>query len=188
MWSHLLDPWLLHLCYSYLPSETQSPLKVKPPLLLKLLLWFSGPVVSDSLWPHGIQHTQPLFPSPSPKVCPSSCPLRRWCHPAISFSDTLFSFCPHSFPASETSNESAVCIRWAKYQNFNFSTSPSNKYSLKIDWFDLLAVQGTGVFSSNIVQRHQFFSALPSLQSSSHNPVWPLERPQPWLCGLLSAE
>ena len=48
------------------------------------------------------------------------------------------------FPSTrDFSNESAVCIRWQKYQNFNFSTSPSNEYSLKIDWFDLLAGQGT---------------------------------------------
>ena len=67
-----------------------------------LLLLFSHPVVSDSLQPHGLQHTGPLCPSPSPEVCPSSCPLRQWCHPAISSSDVLFSFCPQSFPASGT--------------------------------------------------------------------------------------
>ena len=65
------------------------------------LLLFSCPVVSDSLWSHGLQHTRPPYPSPSPKVCPSSSPLRQWCHPAISSSDALF-FCPQSFPASGT--------------------------------------------------------------------------------------
>ena len=68
-----------------------------------------------------------------------SCPLHQWCHPVISSSDT-FSFCPQSFPASETFH-----IRWPKY--WSFSISASNEYSglisLKIDWFDLLAVQGT---------------------------------------------
>ena len=48
---------------------------------------------------HGLQHARPPCPSPSPEVCPSSCRLHRWCHPAISSSDTLFSFCPQSFPA-----------------------------------------------------------------------------------------
>ena len=48
-----------------------------------LLLLFSRPVVSNSLRLHGQQHTKPLFPSPSPEVCPSSCPLHRWCRPAI---------------------------------------------------------------------------------------------------------
>ena len=56
----------------------------------------------DSLQPLGLQHTRPLCPSPSPKVCPNSCPLHWWCHPAISSSDALFSFCPWSFPASGT--------------------------------------------------------------------------------------
>ena len=74
----------------------------KERLLICSLLLFSGPVVSDSLRPHGLQHARPPCPSPSPEVCPSSCPL----HPVMPSSylifDTLFSFCPQSFPASET--------------------------------------------------------------------------------------
>ena len=85
------------------------------------------------------------------------------------------------FPSiRDFSNESAVHIRWPKYWSFIFSISPSNEYSglisLKIDWFDLLAVQG--VFSSTTVQRHRFFGALSSLQSSSHIHVWWLGRPE----------
>ena len=67
-----------------------------------MLLLFSHPVMSNSLQPHELQHPRPLCPSPSSKVCPSSCPLYRWCHPAISSSDALFSFCPQSFPVSGT--------------------------------------------------------------------------------------
>ena len=59
-------------------------------------------VVSDSLRPNGQQYTRPPCPSPSPGICPSSCSLHRWCLPAISSSDALFSFCPQSFPASGT--------------------------------------------------------------------------------------
>ena len=66
------------------------------------LLLFSCPVTFNSLWPHGLQHTRPPCPSPSPRVCPNSYSLHQWCHPAISSSDTLFSFCPQSFPASGT--------------------------------------------------------------------------------------
>ena len=66
------------------------------------LLLSSCPVMSDSFWPQGLQHGRPLCPPPSPEVCPSSCPLHWWCHPAISSSDTLFSFCPQSVPASGT--------------------------------------------------------------------------------------
>ena len=69
---------------------------------INILFFSSCPVVSDSLGPHGLQHAKPPCPSPSPKVCPSSCPLHWWCHPAISSSDALSSFCPQSFPASGT--------------------------------------------------------------------------------------
>ena len=67
-----------------------------------LLLLFNSLVVSNSLQPHGLQHTRPPCPSPSPRVCPSSCSLHQWCCPAISSCEALFSFCPQSFPASGT--------------------------------------------------------------------------------------
>ena len=60
---------------------------------------FSCSVVSDSLRPHGLQHARPPCPSPSSGVCPSSCPLDRRCHPTISSSVALFSFCLQSFPS-----------------------------------------------------------------------------------------
>ena len=66
---------------------------------LQLLLLFSRSVVSDSLWPHGLQHARLPLPSPSPCVCSNSCPLSRWCHPTIS-SSVPFSTCLQSFPAS----------------------------------------------------------------------------------------
>ena len=58
---------------------------------------------------HGLKHTRPPCPSLSPRVCPSSCSLHRWCHPAISFSDALFSFCTWSFPASGSFPMSRLC-------------------------------------------------------------------------------
>ena len=61
---------------------------------------FSRSVVSDSLWPHESQHARPPCPSPTPGLHPNSCPLSRWCHPAISSSVIPFSCCPQSFPAS----------------------------------------------------------------------------------------
>ena len=66
------------------------------------MLLFSCPVVSGSLLPHGLQHSRLPCPSPSPRVCLSSCSLHQWCHPAIWSPDALFSFCPRSFPASGT--------------------------------------------------------------------------------------
>ena len=71
------------------------------------------------------------------------------------------------------SNESALRIRWAEYWSFSFSISPSNEHSglisFRMDWLDLLAVQGTlKSFSNTTVQKHQFFGAQPSSQSNSH--------------------
>ena len=63
------------------------------------LVQFSHSVVSDSLWPHALQHTRPPCPSPTPGVYPNSCPSSWWCHPTISSSVVPFS-CPQSFPAS----------------------------------------------------------------------------------------
>ena len=97
------------------------------------------------------------------------------CHPLL----PLLSI----FPSIRVfSNELALYIRWPKYWSFSFSISPSNEYSelvsFRIDWFYLLAVQGTlKVFSSTTVQKHQFFSAQPSLWSSSHIHTWLLEKP-----------
>ena len=75
------------------------------------------------------------------------CSSSRWCHPTISSSVIPFSSCPQSFPAWVFSNESAVCIRWPKYWSFSFNISLSNEHpgliSFRMDWLDLLAVQGT---------------------------------------------
>ena len=61
---------------------------------------FSSTVVSDSLWPHGLQHTRFPCPSLAPRACSNSCPPIRWCHPTISFTVVPFSSCLQSFPAS----------------------------------------------------------------------------------------
>ena len=145
------------------------------------LLLFSGLVVSDSLWPHRLHHARPPCPSPSPKVCPSSCPLHWWCHPAISSSDAIFSFCPQSFPASGTfpmSQLMKTCDQnigvWASASVFPMNIQ--GWFPFKINCSTLLQSEGIlGVFSSTTVQRHQFFGALPSSQTSSHNCMWPLE-------------
>ena len=61
---------------------------------------FSCSVMSDSLWPHGLQHVRPPCPSPTPRVYPNSCPLSRRCHPTISSSVVPFSSHLQSFPTS----------------------------------------------------------------------------------------
>ena len=121
-------------------------------------------------------------PSPTPRVHPNLCPLSRWRHPMISSSVVPFSSCPQSFPTIRVFyNESALCIRWPKYWSFSFSSSPSNEYSglisFRIDWLISLQSKGlTQVFSNTTVQKHQFFSAQPSLWSHFHIHTWILEK------------
>ena len=81
------------------------------------------------------------------RVCSDSCSLSQWCYLTIASFAALF-FCLQSFPAVGVfSNESALCITWPKYWSFSFSISPASEYSglisFRIDWFDLLVVQGT---------------------------------------------
>ena len=114
--------------------------------MMKVLL-FSCSVVSDSLRSHRLQHARLPSTSPSPRACSNSCLLSRWCHPTISSSVVPFSSCLQSFPTSGSFLKSALWFRWPKYWNFSSRISPSNEYSglisFGIDWFDLLAVQGT---------------------------------------------
>ena len=103
--------------------------------------------MSDSLQPNGLQHTRVLCPSPSPGVCSNSCPLSQWCHPTISSSTAPFSSCPQSFPASRSckwtfSSHQVVKVLALQLQYQSFSEY-SGFISFKIDWFDLLKVQGT---------------------------------------------
>ena len=108
---------------------------------------FSRSVVSNSLQPHELQHPRPPCPSPTPGVHSNSCPSSQWCHPAISSSVIPFSSCPQSLQASVFSNESTLHMRWPKYWSFSFSIIPSKEIpvliSFRMDWLDLLAVQGT---------------------------------------------
>ena len=108
---------------------------------------FNGLVVSDFLRPHGLQHTMPPCPSRTPGVYPNSCPLSRWCHLTILSSVIPFFSSPQSFPASGSFPESALCFRWSKYWSLSLNISASNEHSrlisFKMDWLDLLAVQGT---------------------------------------------
>ena len=101
---------------------------------------------------HGLEHARLPCPLLPPRACSKSCPLSGWCHPTISPSS------PPPFNLSRIrvfSNELPLWIRWPKYWSFSFSISPSNEYSgltsFRIDWFDLLAVQGT---LKSLLQHH----------------------------------
>ena len=119
---------------------------------------FSCSVMSDSLWPHGRQHTRPPCPSPTPGPCSNSCPLSWWCR--LTYNQLILChpllLLPSIFPSIRGfSNESALCIRWPKYWSFCFSISPSSEYSglisFRIDWLDLLAIQRT---LKSLLQHH----------------------------------
>ena len=114
---------------------------------------FSHSVMSDSLWPHGLQHSRLPWPSPTPLklisfelvMSPNHLIL---CHPLL--------LPPSIFPSITVfSNESVLHIRWPKYWSFSFSISPSNEYSrlisFRMDWFGFLAVQGT---LKSLLQHH----------------------------------
>ena len=128
---------------------------------------FSHSVVSDSLWPHELQHVRPPCPSPSPGVHPNPRPSSQWCHPAISSSVIPFSSCPQSLPASVFSNESNLLMRWPKYWSFIIPYKEhAGLISFRMDWLDLLAVQGT---LNSLLQ--QFKSINSSVLSFLHSPT-----------------
>ena len=138
-----------------------------------VLLLFSCSVMSDSLRPHGLQHATLACPSPTPGACSNSSPSSRWRHPTISSSVIPFSSCLQSFPASGSfSNESVLSIRWRSWWSFSFSISPSNEYlgliSFRMDWSDLLAVQGT---LKSLLQHHSSKSINSSVFSLLYGPA-----------------
>ena len=139
---------------------------------------FSHSVVSDSLWPHELQHAKPLCPSPTPGVYSNSCPLIRWCHPTTSFSLGPFSSCLQSFPVSGFfSNESVLRIRWPKYLSFSFSISPSDEHSgliaFRMNWLDFLAVQGT---LKTLLQHHSSKASM-----LRHSASFTVQLPHPYM-------
>ena len=103
--------------------------------------------MSDYLWPHGLQHARPPCPSPTPRAYSNSCPSCPWCHPTVSSSVVPFSSHLQSFPASGSFPMSQFFTSGGQSIGFSFSISLSNEYSglisFRIDWLDLLAVQGT---------------------------------------------
>ena len=144
---------------------------------------FSHSVVSDSLWPHELQHARTPCPSPPPGVYSNSCPPSRWCHPAIWSSVVPFSSCPQSLPESGSFPKNQL-FTWGG-QSIGVPASASVLPMNTQDWSPLgwtgwtcLQSQGLSrVFTNTIVQKHQFFSAQLSSQSISHIHTWPLEKP-----------
>ena len=148
------------------------------------LLLFSHSVLSDSLQPHGLQHTRPPCPSPTPGVHSNSHPSTEWqCHSAISSSVVPFSSCPQSLPASESFQMSQLFAWGGQSPGVSALASflPKNTQDWSsLEWAGWISLQSKGlsrVFSNTTVQKHQFFSAQLSSQSNSHIHTWPLEKP-----------
>ena len=158
--NHLLaDVFMAHSLIYRMSSNITFSVKIIPVTLLKtttlqpslqpilfILLHFSNStsvssiqlsrsVVSDSLWPHGLQHARPPCPSPIPGVHSNSCPLSRWCHPAISSSVVPFSSCPQSLPESGSFPMSQL-FAWGR-QSIGVSASASVLPMNTQDWSPL---------------------------------------------------
>ena len=123
---------------------------------------FSHLVMSDSLWPHGLQHARPPCASPTPGVYSNSCSLSQWCHPTVSSSVIPFSSCLQSFPASGSSQMSQFFTSGG--QSIGVSAS-APVLSMNIQdwsplgctgWVSLLSKGLSRVFSNTTVQKHQF--------------------------------
>ena len=137
----------------------------------QLLLLFSHSVVSDSLWPHGLQHTRFPRPSLSPGVCSNSCSLSWWCHPTISSSVIP------SPPALNLYQHQSFPVSWLSASCGQSIGALASVLQMNIQGWSLLGLTGLisllsrglwRIFSSTTVRKHQFFGAQLSLWSNSH--------------------
>ena len=142
---------------------------------------FSSSVMSDSLWPHGLQHARLTCSSPTPEDCSDWGPSSQWCHSTISSSVVPFSFCLQSFLASgsfpmswffASGSQSIGALGSVLLMNF--------QRSFPLGLTGLISLQFKGlsrVFSNTTAQKHQFFGAQLSLWSNSHIHTLLLEKP-----------
>ena len=144
---------------------------------------FTCSVMSDSLWPHELQHTRPPCPSPTPWVHPNPCPLSQWCHPTISSSVVPF----FSFQMSQlfATGSQSIGVSASK------SVLPMNTQdwsALGSSWISLQSKGLSRVFSNTTIQEYQSFSTQTSLWSNFHIHTWLLEKTYIWLYGPLLAK
>ena len=130
---------------------------------------FSRLVLSNSLLPLGLQHTRLPYPSLTPGAYSNSCPLSQWCHPIILSSVIPFSSHLQSFPASGSFQMSQLFASGGQRIGVSASTSvlPVNIQDWSplgwTGWISLQSKELSTVFSNTTIQKHQFFSAQPSL-------------------------
>ena len=156
----------------FIRQHTQNSFDFNWPNLyfyINISVQFSCSVMSNSLWPHDLQHARPCCPSPTPGAYSNSCPLHWWCHPTISSSVFTFSSHLQSFPTSG----SFPMIQFFTSEGQNIGVSASESvFPMNIqDWFplgwtgwiSLLSKGLSRVFSNTTVQKHWFFTAQLSL-------------------------
>ena len=151
-------------------SGLQRLARIKPLLsVFSHSVQFSRSVLSDFLWPHGLQHARPPYPSPTPGACSNSCPSSGWCHPTISSSVIPFSSHLQSFPTSGSFPMSQFFVSGGQSIGVSASASvlPMNIHDgFPLWWTGWISLQSRGlsrVFSNTTVQKHQFFSTQLSL-------------------------
>ena len=136
--------------------------------------------MSESLWPHGLQHARLPCPSLTPGAYSNSCALHRWCHSTISSSYVPFSSCLQSFPESGSFPMSWFFASGGlSIGSFSCSVSPSNEYSglisFRMDLLDLLAVQG---ILKSLLQHHNAKASIKYVMSN-----WTNEWTDQWMDG-----
>ena len=142
---------------------------------------FSCSVVSDSLRPHGLQHTRLPCPSITPGPCSNSCPLSWWCHPPILASVVPFSSCLQSFPSPGSFPVSQLFTSGGQSIGAGASAPllPMNIQGwFPLGWTGLISLLSKGlsrVFYRTTVWKHQLFGTQLSLWSNSHIHTWLLE-------------
>ena len=144
---------------------------------------FSLLVMHDSLQPYGLPHTRLPCSSPTPRACSYSCPLSWWCHSTISSHVVPFSSCLQTFPASGSFPMGQFFTSGGQSIGVSASTSvfPMNIQDLfTLGLTGLICFKSKGfsrVFSSTMLQKHQFSGTQLSLQSNSPIHTWLLEKP-----------
>ena len=162
----------------------QNPLYSPYNLIYILYSWvvvFSHSVVSDSLWPHGLQHIKLPCISPSPRACTNSCTLSQSCHPTShpleSPSSAVFSLSQHRglFKWVSSSHQLAKGLE-LQLQHQSFQWIFRNWFPLELTgWISLQSTGLSRVFSNTTVQKHQFLGTQLSLLSNSHIHTWVVE-------------
>ena len=126
------------------------------------LVQFSRSVMSDSLWPHGLQHARPPCPLPTHRACSNSCSSSWWCHPTISSSVIPFSSCLQSFPASESFPMSQFFTSGGQIIGVSASASvlPMNIQEwFPLGWTGWISLQSKGLLKS-LLQHHSSIASI----------------------------